>query len=310
MGTRGSERRFDRRADRRLDRRFDRKFGEGLLRDLPAEPAVYLFKDAQGRVLYAGKAVNIRRRLRSYRNAGRRRAHRKMRKLVREASTLEVRLQPSERDALLLENELIRTLRPRYNVDGAFSFLYPAIGLAGTRQHALLGFSTRPETWSALELSWFGAFRSRRRALDAFDSLAELLTLLGHVEPHSRIPRVPRARGDRLVGFRRLAPELLDALHRFLSGGAPDALGLLAQLLLEKPHARREAAGVEEALRVLEAFHESDLAPLRAALREAGCAGSYVPRDERDALFIRSSPGAAPRADTAGAGPQASKTIT
>ena len=110
-------------------RQFDRKFGADLLRELPAEPAVYLFKDEDGEVLYAGKAKDIRRRLASYRNAGRRRAHRKMRTLVRVAASLEVRLQPSERQALLVENELIRTLRPRYNVDGAFTFLYPALGV-------------------------------------------------------------------------------------------------------------------------------------------------------------------------------------
>ena len=44
-------------------RRFDRKFGADLLRELPERPAVYLFKDEAGEVLYAGKAKNIRRRL-------------------------------------------------------------------------------------------------------------------------------------------------------------------------------------------------------------------------------------------------------
>ncbi len=287
-------------------RRFDQKFGADLLRELPAEPAVYLFKDEQGQVLYAGKAVDIRRRLRSYRNAGRRKATRKMRKLVSEASTLEVRLQPSERDALLLENELIRTLRPRYNVEGSFTFLYPAIGVGGAGHQALFGLSTRPEQWDALELAWYGAFRSRRRALAAFDALVGLLGRLGHLEPHKRLPRAPRPRGSRLVGFRRLEPELLDAIHRFLAGEAPEALGLLAQRLLEKPHARREAGLVEEDLRELRAFHASDLAPLRRSLREAGRAGSYVPRDERDALFIRTRQRqAGPRR-----GPQASKTMT
>ena len=125
-------------------RRFDRKFGADLLRELPERPAVYLFKDEGGRVLYAGKAKNVRRRLASYRNASRRKAHRKMRTLVREAHSVEVRVQTSERAALLLENELIRTLRPRYNVDGAFDFLYPAIGSGRHDGRLLLCFSARP----------------------------------------------------------------------------------------------------------------------------------------------------------------------
>ena len=57
---------------------FDRKFGAGLVRELPAEPAVYLFKDEDGTVLYAGKAKNVRRRMQGYRNAGRRKTQRKM----------------------------------------------------------------------------------------------------------------------------------------------------------------------------------------------------------------------------------------
>ena len=107
------------------------------MRELPEGPAVYLFKDEAGVVLYAGKAKNVRRRLASYRNASRRKAHRKMRTLVREAACLEVRLQPSEGEALRVENELIRSLRPRYNVDGAFDFLYPAIG-TGTNESSRL----------------------------------------------------------------------------------------------------------------------------------------------------------------------------
>ena len=86
-------------------RRFDRKFGKDLLRELPEAPAVYLFKDEAGGVLYVGKAKNVRRRLAQYRNASRRKAHRKMRELVRVAHALEVRLEGSEADALLREME-------------------------------------------------------------------------------------------------------------------------------------------------------------------------------------------------------------
>jgi excinuclease ABC subunit C len=104
-------------------RSFDKKFGVGFLQELPETPAVYLFKDETGEVLYAGKAKNIRRRLSSYRSASRRKAHRKMRELVRVSDSIEVRLLESEGDALLAENQLIRELRPRYNVEGAFDFL-------------------------------------------------------------------------------------------------------------------------------------------------------------------------------------------
>src|SRR5262245_50473028 len=103
-------------------RLFDAKFGAALIGTLPTGPGIYVFRGDRGDVLYVGKAKNLRRRLQHYRGAGRRRVHRKMRKLLGEAQSLEIRALGSEREALLEENALIRTLRPAYNVDGAFAF--------------------------------------------------------------------------------------------------------------------------------------------------------------------------------------------
>ena len=64
-------------------RRFDRKFGKDFLAGIPPEPGIYLFRDERDEVLYVGKAKDLRRRLGSYRNATRRKLHRKMRVLVR-----------------------------------------------------------------------------------------------------------------------------------------------------------------------------------------------------------------------------------
>jgi excinuclease ABC subunit C len=264
---------------------FDRKFGSELVRELPPAPAVYLFKDESGNVLYAGKAKNIRRRLQGYRNATARKGHRKMRRLVRAASALEVRLQASERDALLLENELIRTLRPRFNVDGAYSFLYPAIGVGVWEQRSFLCFTTRTAAFAELGLSWYGSFRSRPRTLAAFEALVGLLELLGHREPVSRLRGVPRIRGSRTVALRRIEP-LVPPVGRLLSGESKAALQELATRLLEKPAARRVAAEVEERLRLLDAFFETDARRLREALRAAGRSGGFVGQDELDALFI------------------------
>jgi predicted GIY-YIG superfamily endonuclease len=268
-------------------RRFDRKFGAGLLRDLPEAPAVYVFKDEAGAVLYAGKARNIRRRLQRYRTASRRKAHRKMRTLVREASSLEVRLQPSERDALLLENELIRTLRPRYNVDGAFHFLYPLVGTGRNGDQALLCFTTRPEVFDGLGLRWAGAFRSRLRTREAFDALTQLLVRLGHPEPRTRLPAAPRIRGSRLVAIRRLPPELVPATRRFWTGESDSLVPLLFEHLLESRHARRDATAVQKWLQQLASFYRADITKLRLALRAAGHHGDFVPQAERDALFLR-----------------------
>jgi excinuclease ABC subunit C len=269
-------------------KRFDRKFGADLYRELPTSPGVYLFKDGSDVVLYVGKAKNLRRRLQGYRNASRRKAHRKMRALVRQATSLEVRPTDSERRALLLENELIRSLRPSYNVDGAFFFLYPAIGVCKTNEQTILCFTTSRESYEAWPFDWYGTFRSRSRTKETFDAMVTLISYLGHLEPKSRLPRFPRVRGSRVVGVRRLAPELVEILEAYWAGHDRGAIGHLAQRLLERPAARRDAHEIQGALRLLDEFYTRDVERLTRALRSAGNGLSFVPQQERDALLIES----------------------
>jgi len=265
---------------------FDGKFGSALVERLPAGPGVYVFRDADRAALYVGKARNLRRRLQSYRNASRRRAHRKMRTLVREASSLEVRALATEREALLQENALIRALRPPYNVDGAFAFLYPAVGVGRAEGHTLLCFSTRPDAYAALGLRWFGTFRSRPRAKEAFDTLVELLALVGHMSRRSQLPPHSSVRGSRLVGLRQLPHDLAGRLAGFLGGEDRALLPALSTALLAKPGARRDAPHVEDRLRLLDRFYDTDARKLRLALNRLGRLEGFVPQDERDALFI------------------------
>ncbi len=258
------------------------------MENLPRGPGVYLFRDEGGHVLYVGKAKDLRRRLSSYRTAGRRKAYRKMRTIVREAASVEVRSVESERAALLTENALIQDLRPPYNIDGAYSFLYPAIGLREKGGQVLFCFTTTVEAWDGLEIEWFGSFRSRLRARDAFDALVDLAVRLGHREPRSRLPELPRVRGSRVVGVRRLGGRWLAQLRRFLAGESSDVLGGWSLALLEKAAARRDAGEVQEALARLRDFYESDIVRLRAACERAGRPPGFVAQAERDALFIRS----------------------
>ncbi|MEZ4333081.1 MAG: nucleotide excision repair endonuclease [Myxococcota bacterium] len=268
---------------------FDRKFGSDLLRDLPESPAVYCFKDASGAILYVGKAKNARRRLAQYRNATRRKVHRKQRELVRVAHALEVELVASELDALLRENDLIRSHRPAYNVDGAYAFLYPAIGTAlDTSGRLLLCIATQPDAHGALALRWHGCFRPRWRAREAFDALVSLLGRVGHLEPRGRLPDGARGvKGTRLVALRRMGTDWLAPLQAFLDGESDALLGRLFDVLLERPDARSDREAVQQAFDALRAFFREDARRLCGARRRVGWAETFVPQAERDALFIR-----------------------
>ena len=85
------------------------------LNQLPVSPGVYLLKDAEGNILYVGKAANLRHRLRSYFGTGQKLPP-KLKRMVARVSDLDFLVTTSEQEALILELNLIKRHRPRYNV--------------------------------------------------------------------------------------------------------------------------------------------------------------------------------------------------
>jgi len=84
------------------------------LSTLPNEPGVYQFYDNTGQILYVGKAKNLKKRVASYFTKNHENG--KTRVLVKKISSVQHIVVPTETDALLLENNLIKKYRPRYNV--------------------------------------------------------------------------------------------------------------------------------------------------------------------------------------------------
>src|SRR5689334_24389140 len=115
-------------------RNFDQKFGAEFLESLPGSPGVYLVYDHRDELIYVGKAKNLKRRLSQYRNTLRRKKHYRMRGIVKEAARIEIRCAETHLDACLTEAMLIQTHRPRWNIVGAYSFLYPLIGIRSANQ--------------------------------------------------------------------------------------------------------------------------------------------------------------------------------
>jgi len=85
------------------------------IRSLPTQPGVYLYKNAEGEVIYVGKANNLRSRVRSYLLEASQ-ANAKTGSLMREAVDLEYILVANESEALALETNLIKQRRPRFNI--------------------------------------------------------------------------------------------------------------------------------------------------------------------------------------------------
>lgn len=116
-------------------REFD---GRAFARNLAESPGVYLMRDADRRPLYVGKARNLKKRVASYfdsRDKGPR-----ISLMVSKVRSIEVSLTRTEAEALLLENEWIKALGPRYNINLRDDKSYPWIRLTSHQRYPRVGF--------------------------------------------------------------------------------------------------------------------------------------------------------------------------
>lgn len=146
--------------------------GRAFARSLSTGPGVYLMRDAAGKVLYVGKARNLRRRVASYfsrRNLGPR-----LDLLVRKVAQMEVSLTRTEAEALLLENEWIKAHRPRFNVSLRDDKSYPWIRLEMDHDYPRIGFYRGPRKPPH---RYFGPFSSAGAVREALNQIYRLFGL-------------------------------------------------------------------------------------------------------------------------------------
>jgi len=126
------------------------------VRGLPPKPGVYLMKNAHGDIIYVGKAINLRNRVRSYFQSTAEHSP-KTRRLVREVADIEFIVVASELEALLLELQLIKKHRPRFNVRLKDDKRYPYIKVSWQDPFPKLTVTRRMEQDGA---RYFGPYTS------------------------------------------------------------------------------------------------------------------------------------------------------
>jgi excinuclease ABC subunit C len=124
------------------------------LENLPVLPGVYLFKDAQGKIIYVGKARSLRNRVRSY-FQGSRQLDLKGEHLVAEVADLEYILTDNEVEALILESTLVKKSQPRYNVNLKDDKSFPYLKLTVNEPYPRIFITRRIRRDGAL---YFGPF--------------------------------------------------------------------------------------------------------------------------------------------------------
>ena len=141
--------------------------------ELPMNPGVYLMKDSQGSVIYVGKAKLLRNRVRSYFQSLQDSTI-KTRFMVSKIADIETIVTSTEKDALILENNLIKKYRPRYNVVFRDDKEYPYLRLAAGELYPNLTIVRRTQKDGAAYFGPFASVQALRETLKAINAIFPL----------------------------------------------------------------------------------------------------------------------------------------
>jgi excinuclease ABC subunit C len=159
---------------------------EEKLKNLPTSPGVYLHKDDAGKIIYVGKAKNLRNRVRSYFQSGR--GHDpKTRELVKRIRDLEFIVTDTEVEALVLESNLIKQHKPRYNVLLKDDKQYPHLKLTVSEPFPRVMITRRIQRDGSLYFGPFLPASLARRTIDLINRTFQLRTC--DIEIDGKLPR-------------------------------------------------------------------------------------------------------------------------
>lgn len=155
------------------------------LKEIPPSPGVYLHKDAAGKVIYVGKAKNLRHRVRSY--FQKRPFDRKTDALVSQITDLEFIVTDNEAEALILEATLVKQHKPRYNIKLQDDKSYPHLKLTINEPFPKVVITRRVQRDGALYFGPFLPASLARRTIDLINRTFQLRTC--DIEIDGKAPR-------------------------------------------------------------------------------------------------------------------------
>ena len=217
---------------------------------LPTNPGVYLFKDRKGTILYVGKAGNIKHRVSSYfRRAGEKDA--KTLTMVEKIADIETMVTDTEKEAFILENNLIKSHRPRYNVKLRDDKTYPLLKLSLGEEFPTLCIVRRAKKDSSLYFGPYPSATSLKKTIKLIRRLFPIRTCLDTKFTHRLRPCINYEMGRCVgpccgnidpVGYR----EMVQQVRMFLEGKNRD----LVEKLKKKMEEESEQLNFEAAAKI------------------------------------------------------------
>ncbi|MGB7496190.1 MAG: excinuclease ABC subunit UvrC [Candidatus Acidiferrum sp.] len=230
---------------------------------LPEAPGVYLFKDAAGAVVYVGKARSLRSRVRSYFLESRW-MDAKTGSLAREIADLETIVVANEREALALENNLIKQYKPKFNVMLRDDKTYPYIKLTLGEKYPRVYFTRKVKKDGALYFGPYFPASLARRILHFIHKRFMVPSCFVDLTKNHPRPclqfHIKRCLGPCVAGLttdERYAEAVRD-VRMFLEGRRHDLMKSIEERMMAAAEQERfeEAAAYRDLLRTMEDIEE------------------------------------------------------
>ena len=275
---------------------FRRRFGPEFFRRIPPEPGVYFLKDRTREILYVGKSKNLRQRISSYRYLHKKQGPKKWRRLLEEVHTVEWSVCADLKKAELLENKLLRELKPPFNTASTRPEIYYFWGVDW--QDEKLSLALRTDLSALEDYQVYGAFRGRQLCQRAQTSLLRLFHL--SLLPDTPLPQPlnrPLALAIESLEFDVFIPAGIrmfwnHLLQQYLAGKNPVLVDTLVEHLVRTNPLYKEAfyqRWLEEDQEVLRQFFKIGPQRLAQARRQLGLKEGPIAQDQVDDIYIHLS---------------------
>jgi excinuclease ABC subunit C len=235
---------------------------QGILATLPTKPGCYIYRNAQSEVIYVGKAINLRNRVRSYFHADSSHDN-KTRRLVRDIVDIEWILVGSELEALILEMNLIKKHRPKYNIRLKDDKRYPYIKIHWNEPYPKITVTRQMEEDGS---RYFGPYTSAWAVYQTLDVLRRIFPYLtcdreitgldkrACLYHDIKLCNAPCIGAVDQAGYRQMISDLMD----FLAGHSE---GIITRLQADMQKASDEmrfekAAAVRDQLKAIQSIIE------------------------------------------------------
>lgn len=264
--------------------------GAAFFKSLPQTPGVYFMLGADGRILYIGKAKSLKARLSTYSQLKPGKAEERILELIEQVRKIRWENHPTEAKALARESELLRVLRPPFNVAGTDEEIYLYIGIrkpATARPQLEFRLSNEPD-FGEDGYEIFGGYRNRGKVKRGYVALLRLIHAYQCASPRFSYP----ARISRVAPpwqYRTRFPQELDRpLRDFLSGRNRKLLTRIFDGLLENenlPAFMRPS--IQDDIDIVKVLYKAGPRVTRELRRKHGHSEKLVAPEEMNRMIVR-----------------------